>query len=347
MSKIIFGSARIDERGEGMDGKAGDQTGQEVGRDNYYTFKSRGYWDVCIRIKDLDKRQRYLDFIRWAVDCPHIGYDMMQRKSLYNELKRIGLQNYRQLDKDVEGDCSALVSCGLIIAGFDKLSPTMVTANLERSIKNTYPEDFWMTHDASHTRSDKYLRNGDILNKGGNHVVTVIEGNARDELHAEKPRLAKAPIKPCWKKNSKGWWYEYDDGSYPKNEWKIINNKWYHFDKYGYMDESKWIGDYYVGNDGAMLSNCVTPDGYTVDSTGKWDGKSQKATGSYFYASYTGNSGRIDEVLRAVGVPEKYRGSWTKRKAVAKANGISSYTGTANQNLKLIALAKKGTLKRV
>lgn len=168
------------------------------------------------------------------------------------------------------------------------------------------------------------------------------EKEFKSKLDGEiKPAYAK------WKHDSKGWWYEYDDGSYPKNEWKIINNKWYHFDKYGYMEESKWIGDYYVGNDGAMLSNCVTPDGYTVDSTGKWDGKPKKATGSYFYASYTGNSGRIDEVLRAVGVPEKYRGSWTKRKAVAKANGISSYTGTANQNLKLIALAKKGTLKRV
>ncbi|OUC52588.1 hypothetical protein B7939_01300 [Eggerthia catenaformis] len=343
MSKIVFGSARIDERGEGMNGKAGDQTGQEVGRDNYYTFKSRGYWDVCIRIKDLNKRQKYLEFIRWAVDCQHIGYDMIQRKSLYNELKRIGLQNYRQLSKDVECDCSALVSCGLIVAGFDKLSPIMVTATLERGIKNAYPEDFWMTHDASHTRSDKYLRNGDILNKGGNHVVTVIEGNDRDEVKIVK---AKAPAKPSWKKNSKGWWYEYSDGSYPKNEWKIINDKWYHFDKYGYMDESKWIGNYYVGSDGAMLSDCVTPDGYTVDSTGKWDGR-PKATGVLCYAPYTGNSWRIDEVLRSIGVPESLRGSWTKRKAVAKANGISDYEGTASQNLRLIALAKKGILKRV
>ena len=73
-----------------------------------------------------------------------------------------------------------------------------------------------------------------------------------------------------WKRNDRGWWYEEANGSYPIATWKLINNKWYYFDGIGYMAESRWIGNYYVGADGAMLVSTVTPDGYYVDETGKW-----------------------------------------------------------------------------
>ena len=73
-----------------------------------------------------------------------------------------------------------------------------------------------------------------------------------------------------WKKNDKGWWYEEADGSYPTNAWKLIKDKWYYFDGIGYMVENRWIGNYYLGVDGAMLVNTSTPDGYYVDATGKW-----------------------------------------------------------------------------
>ena len=73
-----------------------------------------------------------------------------------------------------------------------------------------------------------------------------------------------------WKKNDKGWWYEEADGSYPTSAWKYINNKWYYFDNIGYMVENRWIGNYYLGSDGAMLVSTRTPDGYYVDANGKW-----------------------------------------------------------------------------
>lgn len=73
-----------------------------------------------------------------------------------------------------------------------------------------------------------------------------------------------------WKKNDKGWWYEEADGSYPTNQWRFINNKWYYFDNIGYMLENRWVGNYYVGADGAMLVSTSTPDGYYVDANGKW-----------------------------------------------------------------------------
>ncbi len=73
-----------------------------------------------------------------------------------------------------------------------------------------------------------------------------------------------------WKRNDKGWWYEEANGAYPTNQWKLINNKWYYFDNIGYMLENRWVGNYYVGADGAMLVSTSTPDGYYVDANGKW-----------------------------------------------------------------------------
>ena len=59
-----------------------------------------------------------------------------------------------------------------------------------------------------------------------------------------------------WKKNSVGWWYEEDNGSYPANQWKQINGNWYWFNKNGYMATGwQYIGGewYYFQSSGAML----------------------------------------------------------------------------------------------
>ena len=36
------------------------------------------------------------------------------------------------------------------------------------------------------------------------------------------------------------------------------------------MAHDQWIGDYYVGNDGAMYRERLTPDNYWVNCKGKW-----------------------------------------------------------------------------
>lgn len=73
--------------------------------------------------------------------------------------------------------------------------------------------------------------------------------------------------------------------------------------------------------------------------------KGEKVTDtSKYYDKYAGSSGRVDEVFKAIGVPAEYIGKWSKRKPVAKANGITMYVGSASQNIKLINLAKQGGL---
>ena len=82
-----------------------------------------------------------------------------------------------------------------------------------------------------------------------------------------------------WKRNHVGWWYEYTNGSYPRNTWSNIDGAWYCFDGTGYMMTGWiWSGNqwYYCdpregSGQGAMLTSTYTPDGYWVNSDGVWN----------------------------------------------------------------------------
>ena len=77
-----------------------------------------------------------------------------------------------------------------------------------------------------------------------------------------------------WRQNTSGWWYENDDGSYPTNQWKLINNSWYYFNSAGYMVTGWNVingATYYFNSSGAMQTGWLTLDGgityyYLLDS---------------------------------------------------------------------------------
>ena len=109
-----------------------------------------------------------------------------------------------------------------------------------------------------------------------------------------------------WIQDEKGWWYKRADGSYPKNSWgyEAYNGKsyWYYFLDSGYMatgwvdvngskyylfpNSDGWKGRMLTGwqwidgncyyldpqgqNEGALYRNTTTPDGFTVDTEGRW-----------------------------------------------------------------------------
>ena len=74
-----------------------------------------------------------------------------------------------------------------------------------------------------------------------------------------------------WEYVNGHWYYFNTSGHMTENVWKMIGDKWYYFDTKGHMLHDQWVGDYYVGKDGDMLKNTVTPDNYVVGSDGKWD----------------------------------------------------------------------------
>lgn len=45
----------------------------------------------------------------------------------------------------------------------------------------------------------------------------------------------KETIAAGWQKDATGWWYQNADGTWPKNEWKLINCHWYLFGADGYI----------------------------------------------------------------------------------------------------------------
>lgn len=65
------------------------------------------------------------------------------------------------------------------------------------------------------------------------------------------------------------------------------------------------------------------------------------------YPKYEGVSKNLDTILKSIGVPYKYIGSWTARKPLAEKNGITGYVGSASQNIKFRLLAKNGQLKKI
>lgn len=62
-----------------------------------------------------------------------------------------------------------------------------------------------------------------------------------------------------WRSDANGWWWQNDDGSYPRNTWQWID---------GNNDGIK--ESYYFDPNGYCLLNTTTPDGYAVNDTGAW-----------------------------------------------------------------------------
>ena len=68
--------------------------------------------------------------------------------------------------------------------------------------------------------------------------------------------------------------------------------------------------------------------------------KTNSAPKVNYYARYSGKTSSIVTALNSLGIGS----SFANRKNIAKANGISNYTGTALQNIKLLNLLKQGKL---
>lgn len=64
----------------------------------------------------------------------------------------------------------------------------------------------------------------------------------------------------------------------------------------------------------------------------------------YYCKLETSKSMNLDDMLKAINVPDKYIGNYKKRTPIANANGITNYKGSYEQNIKLMNLIKKGEL---
>lgn len=130
---------------------------------------------------------------------------------------------------------------------------------------------------------------------GASGTVKISSGTAGQVLGVER-----ASFDGKWMQDAKGWWIQYSDGSYPKNEWKLLpwNNTtaWYFFDEAGYM-KTGWLnhnGKWYFlstvsdGSLGAMktgwLQDAVDGNWYYLDSvSGEMKTGWQEVSGKLYY----------------------------------------------------------------
>ena len=100
-------------------------------------------------------------------------------------------------------------------------------------------------------------------------------------------------LKGQWKQSGNKWWYQYEDGTYPKNEFITIDNKLYRFDQYGYM-QTGWFKvnneDYYATSSGEIKAQWVGSGNtwYYVDADGKMVTGFQTISGTKYYFETNG-----------------------------------------------------------
>ena len=111
--------------------------------------------------------------------------------------------------------------------------------------------------------------------------------------------------KPKWKKNDTGWWYEYPDGSFPKEEWEKIGGVWYYFDAKGYCLTSQWFKEndkwYYLKENGAMAIGWVFVNSkwYYFDVEGAMKTGWVKYKDTWYYLDSKGGNMVSNEFVRA------------------------------------------------
>lgn len=110
------------------------------------------------------------------------------------------------------------------------------------------------------------------------------------------PSVSATTTQTGWIEDSTGWYYVKEDGTLAVSEWltldgydywfdsneymatgwrQFTNGAWYYLRPHnGTMARNRWIEDggawYYLGEDGVLLTNTTTPDGYRVDENGIW-----------------------------------------------------------------------------
>lgn len=172
MGKVRIGSARRDESGKLVGGKAGDQDGVEVSTQQWYLHK-KGW--VVIRPKKREDGIKIAEAMQKACTNRQIGYDQKQRLTLYNEVKDKGFDPSKTT-KDVETDCSGLVRVCCAYAGI-KVGD-FYTGNEVGVLKASGKFEV-LTAD-KYTKSSDYLMKGDILvTKVKGHTVVVLDDGAK------------------------------------------------------------------------------------------------------------------------------------------------------------------------
>ncbi|MCR5213140.1 MAG: carbohydrate-binding domain-containing protein [Eubacterium sp.] len=71
-----------------------------------------------------------------------------------------------------------------------------------------------------------------------------------------------------WKQDTTGWWYKYNDSSYAKSTWLMVNGSWYYFDSEGYMEYDCYRDGYWLNSSGSIDAQYM--GSWKSNNTGWW-----------------------------------------------------------------------------
>lgn len=160
-----------DERNKYTGGKAGDQTSTEWVITAWYDRP----WNCVLRYPYDNIREELGDMAEKAARNNHVGYDMWQRKTYWEQLQKVGYDPAR-ITTDCEADCSSGVTANAKALGFihniQALKDIPEDTYTENMMANFRKAGFEVLTDKKYTKSQDYLLRGDILLNHKKHVTT-------------------------------------------------------------------------------------------------------------------------------------------------------------------------------
>ncbi len=209
---------------------------------------------------------------------------------------------------DIETNFEGLSDCVVrFIAAFKQLSPLQLgiysytsfidyISDISDTIKDV---PFW---EANYNNTPWNLPGNFFTNRIGHQytetgLISGVNTNCDINVFTEGVLLISSIIPGEWKedKPTGRWWYKHNDGSYTKDDWELINGKWYLFDSDGWMvydwkkEGNSW---YYFGDsdDGAMKTGWVLIDNkwHYFNENGEMETGWQEINGEWYYLDHSG-----------------------------------------------------------
>ena len=172
MTKV--GSARIDENGNAVHGRAGDQTGKEVATEPYYSHPKGWY---MLRAKDIEVAKKIGQAMREGCSNDNIGYSQSDRYGVITNLKVYG--RIAKIAVKTNADCSSLVRACCIQAGIN-------VGDFNTASQVAVLEKTGAFHKVVTVTPNTKLQVGDILvTRSKGHTVIVTESDNKPE---DKPK---------------------------------------------------------------------------------------------------------------------------------------------------------------
>lgn len=174
---VYICQASIDEHGKAHGGAAGDQTGRELNRREWYN----GNWSVLLRPRDKVVARKMVRFCEGVVAGNMCGYDQWQRNTLRDAARAVGWDG-KMIKVKCETDCSAFISVAAEAAGvymdgaYTRLANGTLNAPVTQNMRKKFCETgaFIAYTDKSYLTSVDYLEAGDILVRESGHTCIVV-----------------------------------------------------------------------------------------------------------------------------------------------------------------------------